>query len=121
MNKLILAVAIAGASLSACTANQLLESTPVLGSVCDASRRTFIDEGVVISSQTLYVVSGEAYLRSVDGGLLPQGELRSRIKSGLLRMYNLQNAIRAGRGTANCDFAAMKELHSEVILLIPRK
>lgn len=120
MKKLMIATSLALAPLAACTPNQVLESTPVIGNVCEASKRTFIDETVVIGAQTLYVVSGEAYLEAVNDGHLPVGERREQIKTILGKMYTLQNAIRAARGTANCDFTALKELHSEVTLLIPR-
>lgn len=121
MKKLLIAAGLAFAPLAAgCTANQMMESAPVIGNVCEASERTFIDEKVVIGAQTLYIVSGEAYLEAINDGHLPEGELRSKIKAILLKMYNLQNAVRAARGTANCDFSAMKELHAEVILLLPR-
>jgi len=120
MKKLMIALAVVAAPLSGCTANQMLESAPVIGNVCAAAERTFIDEKVVIGAQTLYIVSGESYLEAINDGHLPEGELRAKIKGILLKMYNLQNAIRAARGTANCDFTAMKELHAEVVLLIPR-
>lgn len=120
MKKLFIAASLALAPLAACTPNQVMESLPVVGNVCEAAERTFIDEKVVIGAQTLYIVSGEAYLEAVNDGHLPEGERRNQIKTILNKMYTLQNAIRAARGTANCDFTAMKELHSEVILLIPR-
>ena len=120
MKKLMIAASLAFAPLAGCTANQMLESAPVIGNVCEAADRTFIDEKVVVGAQTLYIVSGEAYLEAINDGHLPEGATREKIKSILVKMYSLQNAIRAARGTANCDFTAMKELHAEVILLIPR-
>jgi len=120
MKKLMIALALASAPLAGCTVNQALENAPVLGPVCAAADRTFIDEKVVVGAQTLYIVTGRSYLTAVTDGHLPPGATRDRIKSILVKMYGLQNAIRAARGTANCDFEAMKELHAEVILLIPR-
>ncbi len=120
MNKLMIAAALMAAPLAGCTANQMLESAPIVSNVCAAADRVFIDEGVVIGAQTLYVVSSEAFLEAVKDGHLPAGERKEKIRAILVKMYSLQNAIRAARGTINCDYSALKELHAEVTSLLPR-
>jgi len=121
MKKLVLALALACAPLAGCSALQpVINATDPVVEICSAADRVLIDEAAVVGAQTLYIVAGEAYLEAVNDGHLPEGELRTKIKNLLVKMYSMQNAVRAARGTLSCDFAAMKELHSEVILLIPR-
>lgn len=120
MKKLMIVAALAAAPLGACTANQVLESTPVVSQVCEAADRTLIDEKVVFASETLFNIPAQAYVKAVQDGHLPPGALRDNLKAKLIKLDDLRNAIFDARGTVNCDFASMKRLHSDIMLLIPR-
>lgn len=121
MKKIILALALLGAPLSACTANQVLESAPVIGNVCKASDRVLIDEKVVFAAETLFNIPADVYKRAVTDGHLPVGELRSNIRGKLLMLDHLRKTISHARGAVNCDFADMKALHADIMTLLPRK
>jgi hypothetical protein len=118
MKKLILAIALA---TSACTANQVLQSAPIIGNVCTVAEGTLIDEKVIYAAEALYNVPAHAYVTAIDNGQLPEGELRTNVKGKLITMFRLLSAVRAAKGTVNCDYNSMKELHREVLAIIPRK
>lgn len=105
--------------LSACTANQVLESIPVVGNVCEAADRTLIDEKVVFAAETLYNIPAQAYVTADKNGRLTPA-LKAQTKPILIKMDDLRRAISAARGTVNCDFKQMQELQVQVIKLLPR-
>lgn len=121
MNKLILAVALLGAPLSACTANQLLGSIPVVGNVCEVADRVLVDEKVVFAAETLFNIPADAYKRAFTAGQLPVGPLQRSIRDKLIKLDDLRIAVTNARGTVNCDFASMKLLQADILSLIPRK
>lgn len=121
MKKFLIAASLALAPMTAgCGINQVLENTPVVGSICEAADRTLIDEKVVFTTQTLFNIPADAYKRAVTDGHLPVGDLRTNLRNKLIKLDDLRIAIRNARGAVNCDFAAMKALHTDIMTLMPR-
>ena len=121
MKKLIL-VAFASLALSttACTANQALQSLPVVGDVCTIAEGTLIDDKVLYAANALYNVPAHAYVTANrDGQLTPA--VKAVLKPKLLAMYRLLQAVTAAKGTVNCDYASMQMLHAEVSALLPNR
>ncbi len=106
-------------SLGACTANQILESAPIIGNVCEAADGTLVDEKVLYAANALYNVPAHAYVTANRNGKLSPG-LKAVLKPKLLAMYRLLQAVKAAKGTVNCDFNSMKALHAEVTALLPK-
>lgn len=120
MNKLMIALALSGASLSACTANQVLQGAPIIGSICTAAEGTLIDEKAVLSAEVLYNAPAQAYVAANDAGLLSVSQ-KALIKPKLIQLYSLLQTVKAAKGTVNCSFAAMQQLHADVVALLPAK
>lgn len=109
---------LAALTLSACTANQVMHSLPIVGDVCTAAEGTLIDEKAVHTAFTIYVVPANAYLTANRAGQLSP-ELKARLKPLLIELYKYALTIKAAKGTINCDFAAMRELQGRVTALLP--
>ena len=106
-------------TLGACTANQVLQSAPIISNVCEAADGTLIDEKVLYAANALYNVPAHAYVTANRNGKLSP-ELKAALKPKLLTMYRLLQAVKAAKGTVNCDYNSMKALHAEVTALLPR-
>lgn len=106
-------------SLSACSANSVLQNLPVVGNVCSAASGTLIDEKVVYGAEALFNVPAQAYVVADKNGKLTP-ELKAKLKPLLIQMDDYRLAIVAAKGTINCDYDKMKELHIRVIQLLPR-
>jgi flagellar basal body rod protein FlgF len=117
MRTLILAVALA---TSACTTTQLLQNTPVLGQVCTAAEGTLIDEKVIYAAELAYNLPAHAYLTALKNGKISD-DVKALVKPKLVKMYDLLKAVRAAKGSVNCDFNAMLELQAEVTKLLPAR
>lgn len=116
MKKLVITVLFA-TSLSACSPNKFIESLPVVGAVCTVAEGTLIDEKVVYAATALYVMPANAYVKALPH-LTP--ELKAVLKPKLIQLYSLLKSVRAAQGTVNCDYNAMKELHADILELLPR-
>ncbi len=121
MKKIVMALALLGAPLSACTTTELLQNAPVIGNVCTAAQGTFVDEKVVFGAETLLNIAADGYKTAVLGGQLPVGQLRTDIRAKILLLEKLRNGVVNARGSVNCDFESMKALHADILSLIPRK
>lgn len=115
MKKLLIALALI---LPGCTANQVMHSLPVVGNVCSAAEGTLIDEKVLYAATALYVMPANAYVKALPHMSV---DLKNKIKPKLVQLYALLKSVRAAKGTINCDYNAMKELHADILELIPRK
>lgn len=119
MRKLLIALALA---TSSCTANQALENLPIVGNVCEAADRTLIDDKAVLAAHTLYNVPAFAYVKAdKDGLFITRPALKAQLKPMLIELYKYDIAIKAAKGSVNCDFNSMKELSARVNALLPRK
>lgn len=121
MKKIVMALALAVAPLSACTTTEVLQNAPVIGNVCAAADRTFVDEKVVFAAETVLNIAADAYIKAFKAGELPVGPLQRDLKAKVIKLESLRNAVVAAKGTVNCDFEAMKDLQAEILSLIPRK
>lgn len=119
MKKLILA-AFASMALTACSANSLLQSLPVVGNVCTAAEGTLIDDKALYSAYAFYQVPAHAYVTANRAGQLSPS-VKAVVKPKLLAMYRLLQAVKAAKGTINCDYNSMKALHAEVSALLPNR
>lgn len=117
MKKLIIALALVTTS---CSANQMLQSAPIIGNVCSVAEGTLIDEKVVYAAEALYNMPAHAYVTALEANQLSP-TTKALVKPKLIQLYSLLKTIRAAKGTVNCDFNAMKALHADVLELIVRK
>lgn len=120
MKKLVMALALAVAPLSACTTTEVLQNAPVIGNVCAAAERTLIDDRVVFASEALFDIASDAYITTFKAGQLPVGPLQRDLRGKLVQLNDLRNAIYNARGSVNCDFAAMKALQADILKLMPK-
>jgi hypothetical protein len=116
VRSLIIALALASTS---CTANQMLQAAPVIGNVCSAAQGTLVDEKVVYAAEVLYNIPAQAYV-SADKNHKITPQLKATLKPMLIKLNDLRNAVKAAKGSVNCDFASMKELQVQIIQLLPR-
>lgn len=116
MRALIIAVLL---GTSACTGNQIMENTPVVGTVCNAAQGTLVDEKVVYAAQVIYNIPAQAYVTADRNNRLTV-DLKARIKPLLIKLNDLRNTVKAAKGTVNCDFEQMKVLQVQIIQLLPR-
>lgn len=119
MIKLLLAASLMMGS-TACTANQLLQSAPVVGKVCAAADQTLIDNKVVGTATALYVAAATVYKAVNEAGELSPAA-KAKVKPLLIEMYRYVGVIKAAKGAVNCDFASMKSLYAQVIVLLPKR
>lgn len=107
-------------ALNACTVNDALKAAPVIGNVCSAADRTLIDEKVVYAAEVLYNIPAHAYV-SADKNHKITPALREKVRPLLIRLNMLRKAVSAAKGSANCDFAAMKQLQVDILQLLPSR
>lgn len=89
-------------------------------SICQVGSGTLIDEKTLYAAEALYNVPAHAYVTADRNGHITPA-LRTQIRPKLITMYQLLKSMRAAKGTVNCDIDAMKELHREVLALIPNR
>lgn len=111
-------ILLAAFSINACTANQVLESAPIIGNVCAAAQGTLVDEKVVFAAETIYNIPAQAYVSALNSGKITP-ELKAVLKPLLVKLNAYRNAVKAAKGTVNCDFNAMKSLQVQIIQLLP--
>lgn len=116
MKKFIIVLALL---TSSCSANQLLQSTPIIGTVCAAADRTLVDEKVVFAAETIYNIPAHAYKTANENGKLAP-ELKAKLKPLLIELDGYRRAVFAAKGSLSCDFASMQQLQIEIIQLLPK-
>ncbi len=110
---------LAALSLGACTANQALQRAPVIGPVCSAADATLIDEKALYTANAFYNVPAQAYVVANRAGRLSPA-LKGSLRPKLLTMHRLLRAMKAAKGSVNCDYKSMLQLRDEVNALLPK-